>query len=259
MSKNPNYQIYPSLIDKFESYINSSRIYNEYYGFSELPTITEDEFEKRQFESLINTINRVPFESEAADKGTMFNEVIDCIVENRKSEKMRIEILSDEVTEIKHKGTKSISVFWKERNFTFNIEDCKTIAKALKGAVCQNLIEGFIETKYGVVKLYGYYDYLLPFRLIDLKTTSKYSAFKYRNNWQHIVYPFILNTNGITIKDFTYLVYKWNKEGGEIFEEDYVFDFKKDTMKLKNVIELFIEFLELNKEFINDKKIFNSV
>ncbi|HAH55581.1 MAG TPA: HNH endonuclease [Flavobacterium sp.] len=243
-----NYNIYPSLLDRFANYINSSQIYQDYYGFAEEPSISEEEFEKQQFQSLIDGINRVPFESEAADKGTMFNEVIDCIIENRKSDKMNIEV---------NKAAPAIQVSWKNWIHSFNTWDCKTIADALKGAVCQNLIEGFLQTKYGAVKLYGYYDYLLPFCLVDLKTTKSYSAFKFIKNWQHIVYPFILNTNGISINDFTYLVYKWNKEGGEIFEENYTFDAQNDIPKLTDFVEQFIEFMEINKHLITDLKVFN--
>ena len=74
--RQPNYNIYPSLLDAFGSYINSSQIYQEYYGFAEEPAVSEEEFEQQKYQDLINKINRVPFESEAADKGTMFNEVI---------------------------------------------------------------------------------------------------------------------------------------------------------------------------------------
>ncbi len=243
----PQYNIYPSLLDTFAGYINSSQVYQDYYGFAEEPSITEAEFEQKKYEELIDKINRVPFQSEAADKGTMFNEVIDCIVEKRLSVNMEINTVIPEM----------ISVRWKNWEHHFNKADCKTLAKAVKGAVCQDYQEGFLQTKYGVVKIYGYSDYLLPFRVVDLKTTSKYTAFKFRNNWQHIVYPFLLHFNGSFISDFTYLVYKWNRNGGEIFEEEYTYDETRDLPKLTDFVEQFIEFLEENRAKITDKKIFN--
>ena len=246
--KQLNYNIYPSLLDAFGSYINSSQIYQEYYGFAEEPAVSEEEFEQQKYQDLINKINRIPFESEAADKGTMFNEVIDCIVENRKSEKMKIET---------NYAAPAIQVWWKNWMHSFNVQDCKTIAKAVKGAICQNYQEGFLQTKYGVVKIYGYSDFLLPFRVVDLKTTGKYFAFKFRNNWQHIVYPFLLHFNGNFVSDFTYLIYKWTKTGGEIFEEEYTYDEARDLPKLVDIIEQFIEFLEANRDKITDLKIFN--
>ncbi len=244
----PNYTIYPSLLDKFASYINSSQIYQEYYGFAESPEVSEEEFEQQKFRELINGINRVPFESEAADKGTMFNEVIDCIVENRKSDKMQI---------VKNDAAPAIQVHWKNWMHSFNVEDCKTIGKSLKGATCQDYQEGFIETKYGFVKLYGFSDFILPFRIVDLKTTGKYTAFKFRNNWQHIVYPFLLHYNGIFISDFTYLIYKWTKSGGDFFEEEYTYNQETDLPKLVDFVEMFVEFLENNNHLITDQKIFN--
>lgn len=242
----PKYNIYPSLLDAFAGYVNSAKIYSEYYGFAEDPSITEDEFEAQKMQDLIDKINRVPFESEAADKGTMFNEVIDCIVEKRKSDKMQMLSAPD-----------IIEVSWKDWKHCFNLHDCKTIASAVKGAVSQDYQEGFINTKYGFVKIYGYSDFLLPFRVVDLKTTGKYFAFKFRNNWQHIVYPFLLNFNGNFINEFTYLVYKWTRNGGEIFEEEYTYDEVRDLPKLQDFVEQFIEFLEAHRDQITDQKIFN--
>ena len=62
------YNIYPTLLDSFTNYLNSSVIYQQFWGSSEAPTLTEEEYERQAFQDLINRINRVPFESEAADK-----------------------------------------------------------------------------------------------------------------------------------------------------------------------------------------------
>ena len=74
LQSQPTHNFYATLLDSFGSYLNSSRIYQEYWGFAENPSKTEEEFEKEQFQGLIDKINRVPFSSEAADKGTAFNE-----------------------------------------------------------------------------------------------------------------------------------------------------------------------------------------
>lgn len=262
----PKYNIYPSLLDKFANYLNSSQIYQQTYGFSEELTITEEEFEAQKKQELLDGINRVPFESESADKGTMFNEVIDCIIEERNSDKMQIKKIHGikDVTyadgsqeRLTTENPIGINAKWKDREFTFNISDCKQIAKTLKGAVCQSYKEGFIETAYGFVKLYGYTDYIMPFSVVDLKTTKSYQAFKYRNHWQRIVYPFLMNFNGEFINDFTFLVYKWTKNGGEIYEENYTYNEAEDLPKLTEFVEQFIEFLEAHREQITDKKIFN--
>ena len=87
----PNYRIYATLLDSYFNYLNSDAIYERYYGWSENPPCTEEEFRQKQFQELIDRINRRPFDSEAADKGTAFNEVIACMVEIRKSETMQVE------------------------------------------------------------------------------------------------------------------------------------------------------------------------
>jgi len=238
------YNIYPTLLDSFTNYLNSSVIYQQFWGSSEAPTLTEEEYERQAFQDLINRINRVPFESEAADKGTAFNEVVDCIVEGRKSTKIDI-----------HSESELITAIINGRTFVFSKELAKSIAKPLKeeNALTQYRVEGTISTQYGEVFLYGYLDYLLPFKVVDLKTTGKYNAFKYRNNWQHVVYPYCLNQQGIEITDFEYLVTDFKG----VYKEDYTYMPKLDIPRLRDICERFIEFLEGNRELITDKKIFN--
>lgn len=237
------YKFYATILDSFQNYISSSEIYQQYYGFSENPKLTEDEFEKEQFQSLIDRINRVPFESEAADKGTAFNEVIDCIIENRQSTEWVIN--SD-------KSVGKIFVKNDTRSFDFSLNLCVEIANQLKGALTQQHVEGILETKYGNVLLYGYLDQLMPFRIVDLKTTKQYKAFKYRKNWQHKVYPFCLNQNNVFINEFEYKITDFRK----VYSEIYMYDKEKDLTALKNHCEAFIEFLEANKHLITDRKIF---
>lgn len=241
----PQYKFYATLLDKFEDYINSSRIYNEYYGFLEDPKITEDEFEKQKFQDLINSINRVPFESEAADKGTAFNEVIDCIIENKNSEKYVV---------TSHKEDGIINVKNDKYSFDFPLKLSVEMSKSVRGALTQQFVEGILGTKYGDVLLYGYIDEMLPFKVVDIKTTSRYNAFKYRHNWQHIVYPFCLNQNNILIDEFEYLITDFKS----IYSEIYLYNKEKDIKKLQNHCEKFIEFLEQNKELITDTKIFGN-
>ena len=52
---------------------------DKYYGFSENPPYSDVEFDEKMFKELIDKINRIPFESEAADKGTAFNELVDVL------------------------------------------------------------------------------------------------------------------------------------------------------------------------------------
>ncbi len=263
------YNIYPSILDSFQNYLSSSEIYQQYYGFSENPKLTEDEFEQEQFQGLIDRINRVPFESELADKGTAFNEIIDCIIENRKSDEIEVTkeyetIVRGDVSgdyderwaDIEETNKiKNLLVKYKNHTFKFPYSITKKIAKYLKGALTQQRVEAILPTQYGNVNLYGYIDQLMPFKVVDLKTTRNYKAFKYRNNWQHKVYPYCLIQNGTEITQFEYVITDFKK----VYTEIYNYDTEKDLMALKNHCEQFIEFLNEHKELITDKKIFNDL
>lgn len=248
--KKPKYLFYATLLDSYEGYISSSRIYQKYWGFSENPPKTEAEFEQEQFQSLIDRINRVPFDSEAADRGTCFNEVIDCIITKSVSEKVQMK--SD-------KESNTITAHYNNRVFVFPLNQCLQVAKGYQEAVPQVLTKGHLETKYGIVELYGYIDELLPLQIVDIKTTSRYSAFKFKDNWQHRVYPFCLSKEGVNIREFVYDVYVMNKFNSitESHQEFYSFVPERDIPSLIFHCEGLIEFIEANRHLITDKKIFN--
>lgn len=248
--KKPKYLFYATLLDSYEGYISSSRIYQKYWGFSENAPKSEADFEQEQFQSLIDRINRVPFDSEAADRGTCFNEVIDCITTKSVSEK--VEMKSD-------RTNNTITAKYNNRVFNFPLDQCLQVAKGYQEAVPQVLTKGHLETKYGIVELYGYIDELLPLQIVDIKTTSNYSAFKFKDNWQHRVYPFCLSCEGVNIREFVYDVYVLDKSNKikESYQEFYLYEPQRDIPDLKAHCEGLIEFIEANKEKITDKKIFN--
>ena len=100
MERQPKYRFYATLLDSYMNYVESDAIWEKYWGWSGAPPHSPEEFRQAQFQQLIDRINRVPFDSEAADKGTAFNEVIDCMVEHRKSDKVQMErIVAPEVIE----------------------------------------------------------------------------------------------------------------------------------------------------------------
>lgn len=243
---NIKYNIYPSLLDSFQDYLDSSELYSQYWGNSDNPEKTEEEFEAEQFQCVIDQINRIPFENEAADKGTAFNEAVDCIIENRTSTKM---LLSADENYIK--------ACYKENTFMFPRAQTIEFAKRFSNGICQVYTDGILNTSYGNVLLYGYIDELLPTSCHDIKTTSKYKAGKFRKKWQKVVYPFCLNEQGNYIKDFEYNIVVFNKDGGfETYDEYYNFT-TMDENRLITYVEKFIDFLEMNRHLITDEKIFN--
>lgn len=245
-----SYKFYATLLDGYQDYLRSSEIYREYWGFSENPSKTEDEFEAEQLEGLINRINRVPFDSEAADKGTAFNEVVDCLILNCKTDREDMEIVSD-----RDKGV--IVVTFKDRKFTFPLNLCREFANYYKGAVPQVYTEAVLQTRYGDVLLYGYIDELMPTCVHDIKTTSKYSVGKFLHHWQHIVYPYALQQEGNNICDFEYNIAVMAKYGEpKTYTESYTFVPERDIPRLQAHCEGLIEFIEMKRELITDRKIF---
>ena len=86
------YKIYPTLLDAFRRYRHAYELWEDYYGFSEDPKHTAEEFEQKCLEELLDKINRKPLEdTTAADRGTCFNEIIDSIVTGRPSERVNVE------------------------------------------------------------------------------------------------------------------------------------------------------------------------
>ena len=249
------YRFYATLLDSFQNYLKSDEIYSMYWGGNENPPFTFEEFEKKQYQNLIDRINRVPMnweDSEKADKGTAFNEIVDCIIDKRKSDKMQIE--SDKETGI-------IKAQYNEREFVFPISLCREFADYYKGATTQILTEAVLPTHYGNVLLYGYIDELMPKSIHDIKTTGMYSAGKFKDHFQHYVYPYCLRLNGNDVSDFEYnvAVIKETKKAinYETFTEFYSFVPERDIPILTAFVEQLIEFIEANKHLITDKKIFN--
>lgn len=253
MSSNVSYNFYATLLDSYQNYLDSDKLWEKFWGSSENPKLSIDEYAEQSKQELINKINRVPFDSEAADKGTCFNEVVDCLIEHRNSQIMQISRVYE------GNNVVALSVKYKEREFQFPIDMCRELAAYFNGAVTQYFCEAILPTKYGNVKLYGYLDELMPTCIHDIKTTSRYEAYKFRDHWQHIVYPYCLREEGNDISRFEYDIIKWGKglNDYDFFTEVYNYNEAEDKPRLIAHCESLIEFLNANKELITDKKIFN--
>jgi hypothetical protein len=276
MRKPLKYLIYATLCDAYQDYMDSDKIYNEYWGFSENPPMTEEEFHEKKRLELIDRINRVPFDSEKADRGTAFNEIVDCIIAGRNSEKMKIEKVYRQIiygqTDDCDAGERcadveqtneviALKADYNNRSFVFPISVCREFADYYKGATPQAYTEAVLHTRYGDVQLYGYIDELMPMCIHDIKTTGKYTAGKFKSHWQHIVYPYCLQSEGNNVSDFEYNVLLINERTGgntyDTFTEHYSYNAERDIPMLTNHVESLIEFIETHKGLISDKKIFN--
>lgn len=247
MTRQPKYKFYATLLDAFTGYLRSDVIWSRYWGFSQDPPYTQEEFQDKQFNSLIDTINRVPFDSEAADKGTAFNEVVDCLIEHRKSDKVTVEKLpSDDGTTVGLRAT------YNNRQFVFPVSLCREFANYYKGALTQQRVEAILPTCFGDILLYGYIDELMPMSVHDIKTTGSYFVGKFKDHWQHLVYPYCLLQNGSDVRLFEYNVTDFRNT----YTESYTFVPERDIPILTAHCEDFVRFLNDNRGLITDKKVF---
>lgn len=252
MSQQPKYRIYATLLDAFGQLERADALWEKYYGFSEEPPCTPEEFREKLERELVDKVNRVPFESEAADRGTAFNEVVDALIENRKPRLMNIE----RTTSLQYRAE------FNGRTFLFPIQLCVDMASIYKGAITQHRVSGVMDTMYGDVELYGVIDELMPLTVHDIKTTGSYSVGKFKHNNQHLIYPWALRKMGVDIPTFHYDVVEMGKprrDGTytvERYQETYVYEHSRDEKVLRERVEDFIIWLEMHRAEITDKKIF---
>ncbi|MDT4511894.1 HNH endonuclease [Bacteroides cellulosilyticus] len=265
MNQQPKFRFYATLLDAFFEYINSDVIWQKYWGWSENPPHTPEEFHKLQFQELINKINRVPFDSEAADKGTAFNEIVDCLIEGRSSETVKLIKVYEggkiECSDFKPKKADivvELIAIYNNRYFYFPMTLCREFADYFKGALTQQRVEAILPTALGEVLVYGLIDELMPTSIHDIKTTRSYTFGKFKNHFQHLVYPYALMKNGSDIRTFEYNIVEFNKNGypADTYTEIYMFSPERDIPILINHCEAFILFLEENRTLITDRKIF---
>lgn len=246
------YKVYATLLDAYTDYLETPQIYDKYWGYSNEPPHTLEEFWVKQHASLIDRINRVPFTSEAASKGTAFNAVIDTLITGRLDEKVKMSKVLDE-------NGKPLAIQAELDGFTFHFpyEICKEFALYYKGAIPQVRVSAILSTAYGNVELYGYIDALLPLSVHDIKYTGNYSASKFKHHSQHLVYPYCLIQNGSDMRTFEYNVAEESKSGNwQTYTETYVFNSDRDIPILRERCEGLIEFALQNSQFITDRKIF---
>lgn len=271
--ENVSYRFYATLLDGFQDLLDSDKIYEKYWGYSENPPHTPEEFKEKQFQSFIDRINRVPFDSEAADKGTAFNEIIDCMIEHRKSDKVDVRYAYETIVlgqvdncepderwaDVQQTNKiVGLNATYNNRTFYFDINLCREFANYYKGALTQQFVRAIVPTRFGNVEVYGYVDELMPQSIHDIKTTGKYSVGKFKDHWQHIVYPYCYQQNGLDLRLFEYNIAEIDKYGRwETFTESYMYKPERDVPKLIAMCEELISFIIENRHLITDRKIFN--
>jgi len=228
---NPQYKFYATLLDAFAWYLKSE--------------------EPEALQEFIDKVNRVPFTSEAAEKGTAFNNLVDELIKDN-NEVPNGAGYSELLIEFLEKEPDGFITY---EGFQFSKSVVEHFYKYYKWATPQLFTQAILQTAKGDVLLYGYIDELMFGCADDIKTTGKYEFPKYLHNWQHIVYPYCLIENGVQ-PDVACIFSYHITDFKNIFKEDYIYNPERDKQRLVEICERLIEFLELQKDKITDKKVF---
>lgn len=247
------YRIFATALDSYWNYLHYESVWQKYWGFSDNPSISLEDFEQKCRQDLLDTLNKAPHEpSEPASKGTAFNELIDCLIAGKEPD-FPCEVYEDSLN------------FWykvKYDGFEFLFEQSVTdnLAEFFDGALSQVLVSGVIDTKYGDVEVYGYIDELMPMCIHDIKTTSSYNFPKFADHAQHLVYPFAARQNGMNIDRFEYNIVVFDRKNlCELEEEVYTWNDERDIPILRSRVEDLVSFIIDNKELITNKKLTNGI
>ena len=200
------------MLDKLQDYLDAEKIYegpfnkNAYTGEYKL---TLEEIVAQQKEYLLNAINRVRFHNEAADKGTVFNELVDCLHQKRNT--FRKDIVFKSFPQWGVIAARMKNEGMPDEVFLYDLEACRSAADFFSGAVAQLFVKAILPTRYGDVELYGFIDELLRDTVYDLKTTTRYDFGKFEQHWQRYTYPWALIESGMMkeISAFEFSVCKW--------------------------------------------------
>ena len=260
----PKYRIYPTLLNAYVRYLASEAAAEDYSNVDAEGNyrLTPDQIWEQREEELLNCINRVrTATTEAQAKGTAFNEVVDCLVNSRKS--IREDTQIESVTQ--SDGTKAVKATTDGFTFLFDMESCKRAAAYFAGCIPQYYCKADLQTKYGVVELYGYADELRRDKVYDIKTTGRYTFPKYEDGTQKDLYPYCLVESGEmqSCSSFEYTVYVPSGGTGRTplitmteYKEEYTYNHEKATERLRLLCEGLIEWIEAHRSLITDKKIF---
>ena len=284
MMQQPKYRFYPTLLDSFLNYKDSDSIWDKYYGVSENPSVSAEEFHDQKRKDLLDSINRIEHEpSEAAAKGTCLNEIVDRIINKQTQTDSKVKVKTirkreDLLDIFKLDGTKDAECIelrkeYFERidlpaiyasvdgfEFFFDVVFCQEIANYYKGCLCQYRTNAILPTSYGGVELYGYIDYLREKTIFDLKTTKNYSFGNYAKYNQRHAYPYCMEESGMMseVRDFEFTVYQLSGGTmrnpiitGKQNREVYTYSRNQSIEVLTQNCERLIDFVQDNIEEID--------
>ena len=252
----PDYAFSPSLLDAYQRMVDTKVedfFYQDETGAwhlnwnetEETLHFSEEEVDALLKQEFIDKVNKVPTPpSEAASKGTAFNEIVDCLILNRKPSNPDIviktirsgqdlfdarpkpapllvngqEMVNAVATqqlqqkcfeEFAKIGTKFIYAAIDGFEFFFDMQFCLEAAEYFKGSIAQYYTKANLQTSKGLVEIHGYIDYLRHMKVFDAKTTKRYNWGDFQKRWQRYAYPFTLIESGMMneVNSFEFTIY----------------------------------------------------
>ena len=280
------------MLDQYCNLCNSDAIWEKYYGMSETPQCTAEEFHEMKYQELIDRINGVRTPStESQAKGTCLNEIVDCIIKRKatpgggvfiKTVRSMDDYLTiayakakpeteEEYAQVKKVAQELLVKIGKafiyasldDFEFFFDIDFCKSVAEYYHDCICQFYTSANLETPRGIVELHGYLDYFRMKSIFDLKTCKSYAFGNYTHYNQRFAYPYCMIKSGMMteVQDVEFTAYKLvggNSRSplitGEQNREVYTFDYKQSVEILTENCVGFIDFINSNIENIDRSK-----
>lgn len=289
----PNFAFSPSLLDAYQRMVDTKAedfFYQDETGAwhlnwnesEETFHFSEEEVDALLKQEFIDKVNKVPMPpSEAASKGTAFNEILDCLIKKCKPTNPDIVIRTirsgEDLFKVRKEEEEGCMTLYSKIGkpfiyasidgfeFYFDIDFCLEAADYFKGSICQYYTKAMLETQKGIVELHGYIDYLRQDRVFDCKTTKRYTFGDYQKKWQRFTYPFTLIESGMMNEvnsfEFTIFLLKGGTSktpliSGTMYKELYTYDHEQARTMLTQQCERVAEFLEANRELITNEKVF---
>lgn len=255
MKTQHNYAFSPSLLDAFQRMIDTKAEdffyqdetgawhtnWNELEGTLHFSEEEVDALLKKEFIDRVNKVETPP--SEAASKGTAFNEILDCLIKKCKpanpaiviktvrnggdlyesrlqkmfyeADEQGMNVIPEElkkedcIAEYDRIGVPFIYAALDGFEFFFDKDFCIDASNYFMNSICQYYVKSDLETSYGAVGLHGYIDYLRMNKVYDCKTTKRYSFGDFQKKWQRYTYPFVLIESGMMneVNSFEFTIY----------------------------------------------------
>lgn len=212
------YRISPSLLNSFMEWLNADEMYAKFWGNSETPAMTAEQYERQKLQELLDYINRKPQPlNEAADRGTCLNEIVDGLIGGGGNPNVTWDKVDDAY--VAHRN-----------GFTFVFDPALVdhLALTFRNAIPQFHLSHTYDLGNRRVELHGYSDYIFQSMIWDLKTTERYECEKYACNWQRHVYPVVAVDAGDMMRcdNFTFYAVEMRKDRdgrltGKPYKETY--------------------------------------